>query len=195
MPMKIGIDIDGVTADFVTPFLPVLQALLGRPVRYEEITTYRFQDAFGYDSDMEIRLQEEIDRRDLLRDLPVMSGALETVRRFARTHEVHFITARPEAMWGKVTRDWLDNRGFPYASLRFREGRKAEASEGFGMFVEDCLDNALDLVTQDIHVCLYDQPWNQAENLSENCTRVRSWREIEAVVRSMVDQSMPYSDR
>ena len=183
--MKIGIDIDGVTADFVTPFLPVLEEALGRPVRYEDITTYHFQDAFGYGQEMEIQIRKEIDRRDLLRCLPAIPGARETIRRLARSHDIHFITARPEALWGQVTRTWLDGRGFPYASLRFREGRKAEASEGFDLFVEDFLETALDLAAQDIQVCLYDQPWNQARYLPEGCTRVRSWQEVEAVVRSL----------
>lgn len=182
--MKIGIDIDGVTADFVTPFLPVLREALGREVRYEEITTYRFQDAFGYSDEVEAQVQAEIDRRDLLRRLPVVPGALEAIRRFVREHEVHFVTARPEARWGEATRDWLDSRGFLYASLQFREERKAEASEGFDLFVEDHLNTALDLVTQKIHVCLYDHPWNQTAKLPQGCTRVGSWREVEAVVAS-----------
>ena len=62
--MKIGVDIDGVVADFVTPFLPVLGELLERDVRYEEITSYLFQDVFGYDDEMEVRVREEIDRRE-----------------------------------------------------------------------------------------------------------------------------------
>lgn len=182
--MKIGIDIDGVTADFVTLFLPALREVLGRVVRYEEITTYRFQDAFGYSDEVEARLQVEIDRRDLLRRLPVVPGAREAIRRLGQAHEVHFVTARPEARWGEATRDWLESRGFSNASLRFREGRKAEASEGFDLFVEDHLETALDLVTQKIHVCLYDHPWNQTAELPKACTRVRSWQEVEAVLAS-----------
>ncbi|MDA0745313.1 MAG: hypothetical protein O2954_02270 [bacterium] len=183
--MKIGIDIDGVTADFVTAFMPVLTEVLGRPVCYEEMTSYRFQDTFGYSDEVEAHLQAEIDRRDLMRTLPVMPGALEAVQRFVRNHEVHFITARTESRWGEVTQAWLDSRGFPYTSVRFREGRKAEAREGFDLFLEDYLDNALDLVTQEIHVCLFDHPWNQCETLPSACTRVRTWAEVETVAASL----------
>ena len=186
--MKIGIDIDGVTADFVTPFLPVLEEALGRPVHYEDITAYLFQEALGYSDEMEVHVRAEIDRRDLLRDLPEIPGALEAIRRLARRHDVHFITARPGEKWGGVTREWLDCRGFPYTSLRFREGRKADASEGFDLFVDDYLENALDLVAQDIHVCLYDQPWNRVPDLPSGCTRVRSWREVEAVAAALSNE-------
>ena len=188
--MKIGVDIDGVVADFVTPFLPVLGELLERDVRYEEITSYLFQDVFGYDDEMEVRVREEIDRRDILRDLPALPGAVDAIRRLGKDHEIHFVTARRDAKWGALTREWLDRKGFPYDLVLFREGRKAEAGEGFYLFVEDCLENARDLATQNIHVCLMDQPWNQAEELPERCARVRSWEEVEEVVKREVRQGI-----
>ena len=183
--VKIGIDIDGVTADFVTTFLPVLSELVGREVRYEEMTKYMFQDVLGYDDSMEQRVREEIDRRDVLRHLPQMPYSRETINRLGKHHEVHFVTARPEWKWGDVTRDWLSANGFCYDTVLFREGRKAEAAEGYDLFVEDSLGNALELTDQGIYVCLYDQPWNQADELPEGCTRVKSWEGIEEMVREM----------
>ncbi len=183
--MKLGIDIDGVVVDFVTPFLPLLQEAMGHPVRYDDITAYRFQHALGYSDEVEDWVRGEIDRRDLLRGLPRIPGSLESIRRFHREHEIHFVTARPEAKWEDVTREWLRVQGFPYSSVLFREGRKAEGSEGFDLFVEDYLENALDLVAQGIHVCLFDQPWNQNSDLPRRCTRVHSWQEVEDVVASL----------
>jgi uncharacterized HAD superfamily protein len=177
--LKIGIDIDGVTADFVTPFLPVLRRILSRDVRYEDITTYRFQDAFGFGEEVELHTQAEIDRLDLLRHLPQVPGALEIINRLSVAHEVHFVTARPGDRWGSVTKDWLGACGFVYRSVMFREGRKAEVADGFSVFVEDKLETALELADVGIHVFLFDRPWNQAEGLPENCVRVSSWQEIE----------------
>ena len=177
--MKIGIDIDGVTADFVTPFLPVLRHILGRDVCYEDITTYRFQDAFEYGEEVESHTQAEIDRLDILRHLPLIPGVLETINRFSEAHEVHFVTARPGDHWGSGTRDWLGACGFVYRSVMYREGREAEVADGFSVFVEDKLETALELVDVGIHVFLFDRPWNQTEGLPENCVRVGTWQEIE----------------
>jgi len=183
--LKIGIDIDGVTADFVTPFLPLLKRFLGRNVYYEDITTYRFQDAFDYSSEMESRLQDEIDRVNLLRHLPLMPGSLESINRLARDHAVHFVTARPEDRWGATTRDWLDNCGLEYCSVMFRKGRKAEVDDRFDVFVEDRLETALELADVGIRVFLFNHPWNQVEVLPVNCSRVQMWQEIETGVTDL----------
>lgn len=197
--MKIGVDIDGVTADFVTAFLPVLGGLAGREVRYEEITSYWFQEVLGYDDATEVWVRETIDRLGVLRRLAPIPGALETVNRLGETHEVHFVTARPEAKWGDLTREWLSRHGFRFASVMFREGRKAGADEGFGLFVEDSLENARDLSGLGIHVCLFDQPWNRTEELPEGVSRVGSWAEVAAAVEEQAgrtDQpSTPYRSR
>ena len=177
--LKIGVDIDGCVADFVTAFLPVLKDLVGREIRYEEITHYWFQDVLGYDDETEKRVREEIDRRDVLRRLPPIAGSLETLNRLGRDHEVHFVTARPGWQWGEVTRDWLAAEGYRCDSVLFREEKKAEAGEGFDLFVEDYLENAKDLAALGIQVCLYDQPWNQSEELPEGVVRVGTWEEIE----------------
>ena len=190
--MKIGVDIDGVVADFVTAFLPVLKDLVGREIRYEEITHYWFQDVLGYDDETEKRVREEIDRRDVLRHLSPITGSLETLNRLGRDHEVHFVTARPGWKWGDVTRDWLAAEGYRYDSVLFREEKKAEAGEGFDLFVEDYLENARDLAALGIQVCLYDQPWNQTDALPDGVVRVRTWEEIEEAVKrsGMVDGSL-----
>lgn len=55
-------------------------------------------------------------REEIMKD-EILPGALEAVKEFSKTYDIHFLTARnfPDAY--NITKEWLDLHGFPYKSI------------------------------------------------------------------------------
>jgi hypothetical protein len=113
----------------------------------------------------------------------IRSQAADVVRRLARGHQIHYVSARGKKMQS-VSQAWLAGHGLPADSLHLlgthHKVAKAQALH-CDLFIEDCYDNAEMLAAAGIRVLLIDCPYNRAV-LPPGITRVKSWPEIEAHV-------------
>ena len=60
--------------------------------------------------------QKAFTREEIMKDLPI-ENAVESIEKFSKEYEIHFLTARPFNDAYNITKDWLDNNGFKYESL------------------------------------------------------------------------------
>jgi uncharacterized HAD superfamily protein len=60
--------------------------------------------------------QNAFTREEIMKDLPI-ENAVESIKKFSKEYEIHFLSARnfPEA-WD-ITKQWLDKWGFTYKSI------------------------------------------------------------------------------
>ena len=60
--------------------------------------------------------QKAFTREEIMKDLPI-ENAVESIEKFSKEYEIHFLSARnfPEA-WD-ITKQWLDKWGFTYKSI------------------------------------------------------------------------------
>jgi len=60
--------------------------------------------------------QKAFTREEIMKDLPI-ENAVESIKKFSKEYEIHFLSARnfPEA-WD-ITKQWLDKWGFTYKSI------------------------------------------------------------------------------
>ena len=60
--------------------------------------------------------QNAFTREEIMKDLPI-ENAVESIEKFSKEYEIHFLSARnfPEA-WD-ITKQWLDKWGFTYKSI------------------------------------------------------------------------------
>lgn len=170
--MKIALDIDGVLADFVTPFLHRLEQRIGGPsIDPASITDPNFQHhpfltrEVIYDCMVDASYDPEFWRA--LKPLP-SPQQWQSLNQISRSHEVVFITHR----WlrdtydiNQVTCEWLRRHGFDDPVVHFTQDLKSQLVKQMQvtLFVDDRHENCQDVATQTEAVVLMPhRPYNQS---------------------------------
>jgi uncharacterized HAD superfamily protein len=186
--LKIGLDIDGVIVDYMQPMLSLLGEACDRPVAYEEISHWDIARALNVDEEIIESAWMRLFNGPFLLDAPPVEGALEGMKLFD-AHELWIVTGRP-SMVKKITEAWFRRYGVRYDKLLFvRPGNKLSVAQGFDVFVDDFLDEAVSFGQSGVYTLLYDRPWNQSEILPESCRRVHNWETIVSLVQKLEEQT------
>jgi 5'(3')-deoxyribonucleotidase len=141
----LGVDLDGVVADFYGFMRNVAAECLGVPV--DELTpevTYGLSE-WGITPEQYTDMHRfAVTQRGLFRKMQVIEGAAPALRRLSDadihiriiTHRLFIAHFHREAV--QQTVDWLDNYGIPYRDLCFT-GEKVAV--GADLYIEDASDN------------------------------------------------------
>lgn len=191
--MKIGIDLDEVTADFFEALLKYYNKKYGRNDKAEDFKEWKWWPVWG------IERGEAIKRADLFHEehrveevLPV-EGAFEGINKLLQNNELFIITARPSRFKNKVE-SWIKyhlKREIKVIHARdfHKDGRatKAEICREIGikLMIEDSCDIAKDCAETGIKVLLFDKPWNKNCPMHENIIRVSGWNDILGEIEKM----------
>ena len=169
--MIIALDIDDVLADFVTPFLQLLERRIGGPaIDPATITDPNFQHhpfltkEIIYDCMVDASYDPDFWR--VLAPLP-SQGQWQSLNQLSHDHQVVFITHR----WVRdghdindVTCDWLRRHGIDNPVVHFTQEKKSELVNQLAVevFVDDRHENCEDVATQTQAVVLMPhRPYNQ----------------------------------
>ena len=163
--MKIGLDIDGVLADFGTHFLEYLDYEDKSPPK--EWDDPRFRSGFKK-----------------IKDDPVFWTTIPTL---INPSEINFklscyCTARPFLMT-IITMEWLWKNGFPYAPLinvGFN-GKKSKRLKSIDLFLDDGLHNYKDLNNNGIKCYLMSRSHNLKDTVDK---RVNNFEEFNQVIKN-----------
>lgn len=179
----IGIDMDGVLAEFNMPFLDLLTKQTGRRLldAPEQITMWAWPQHFGYTPAEEAAAWDHIIHTDdfwlSLPELPDAHFLLNALKRTKRPY--YFITSRPglSAKW--QTELWLLQHGvnLPTVIIASDKGMAAQLL-GLETYVDDNFLNAVgaaDAGTK--HVYLLSKPYNQFAG-STRVSRITSLMEM-----------------
>ena len=175
--MRLGIDLDGVVVDIITPLLPRLSAICGRELCREDICHYNFETALNLDAEQVAQMWELVSDESIYREPPPVDGAVLFLSGLDSI-DWCFVTSRPS--WAaKATRDWLEQHGLGDREVIHTEhGKPAALDLELDVFIEDDISTARALAVHGIYVLLMDNPWNRHETLPENCRRVYDWAEV-----------------
>jgi uncharacterized HAD superfamily protein len=174
--MNLGFDIDGVIADFCQPLTITVQKRYGLALKRSDIYCFDLDVVLGITRSEEEALIVEV----LKQDLPVTTGAVETLLQLSREgHSIHLLTSRYSHL-RDVTESWLKDKSVPYTQLHLLdEGKKHLAKvDQLEVVVEDSMQEALGWVSKVKAVLIFDQPWNRTFNVRNLTKRVHSWQEI-----------------
>ncbi len=183
----IAIDIDEVTADFISYFIYFHNLMYKTKMTKNEVLNYSLYKAFETDKDeMSIRFAE-FSALHLLERIAPVEGAVEGIKALIKKgYQPKLVTARPKVI-EKETKNWLKIhfRGIdlPLYFSRDKNDHSIKksiicADIGAKILIDDHLDNAYDCASEGITVFLMDAPWNKTEDLPANVIRVKSWLEI-----------------
>lgn len=184
----LGVDLDGVCADYTTAFAQVVAE--ERDIDVSELTTDVSWDfaEWGLDRDEFLRLHRlGVQERHMFRDMPAMDGVADALWRLSDAGVwIRIITHRLVTNWGHAvivsdTVEWLDTNRIPYRDLCFL-GAKPEAQAD--TYIEDAPHNIASLRAGGNTVVVFDQPYNR----DLDGPRASNWAEAEAVLASLVTQ-------
>jgi len=183
--MKIGIDIDGVIADFVGGFLDFSNKKFGYNHSMEDWKTYDLWDFLPFSKEEGKRLMEEFYEEGWIDDLNLIEGSKEAIINLLAENEIKLITARP-LRWKKGTEVFI-NKHFSEFSIEVLHARAPDDSwinksticneKEIEIMIEDNGKYALDCAENGIRVILLNTPYNQ-EEIHENIIRADNWDNI-----------------
>lgn len=193
---KIGFDLDDVLLNFSDPFRDFLNKKYNMTVKREDLRSFYIEKFFGLNDEV---MRDEVANFLLHEDhknaLP-MEGSMQVIERLSRKYILEIITAKPDTL-SKDTEEWLQKffKGMfkvVHFTNHYHEQHKKKkksdvcVSENVNLFIDDSLDNAIDVANVGIPVLLYDTPWNQTEILPDLVKRVFSWEEIEKEIDILI---------
>jgi 5' nucleotidase, deoxy (Pyrimidine), cytosolic type C protein (NT5C) len=169
--MMVGLDIDGVLADFLSPFLRLLEKRTGTgridPQAYIDLN-FSAHPAFSSEIVIECILKVSNDPQFWEQLYPLPSAAQwEILDGLSRKHQLIFITHRYECdnySIHQVTCDWLRKHGVSDPVVYFTRSYKSEliAKLKVGLFVDDRHENCQDVAENTNAVVLMPhRPYNQ----------------------------------
>jgi uncharacterized HAD superfamily protein len=170
--MILGLDIDGVIADFITPFLKLLEMRHGTgPIDPASITDPNFmQHPFlTREAIFECMESASYDPEFWRAMTPLLSSEQwEKLEELGRAHELVFVTHR----WVRdtydihqVTCEWLRRHGLTKPVVYFTQEKKSALIRKLGieLFVDDRHENCEDIATETAAAVLMPhRPYNQA---------------------------------
>ena len=171
--MRIGLDIDGVLADFNTPFIALMKESAGRDLFPPDYWphTWNYPEALGYTSAEVSAVWEHIKANGVFwQYLPMLPGLSQFYKWFysggasADVHEFYFVTSRMGRRVKLQTENWLDvrvGRGLTVL-ISSEKGAIAKALK-LDFYVDDRAENIADVIEKSpsTRAFLLDSPWNQ----------------------------------
>jgi uncharacterized HAD superfamily protein len=191
--MKIGIDIDGVTADGIAALADWTEAVYGIKFTREDMTAWDAQVGGKHVGKL---YAEAYQFPEVVAGIEPIAGAPEAINRIAKRNGIVFLTARPSYAEGP-TRVWIAKHiGAQYpvhvvprvkgSDDRDHKGDKSQY--GIGVLIDDHVDNIENAVRGGAVGILFNQPWNArfepdiTEAQRAFYFRVKTWAEVEHVV-------------
>ena len=176
--MRIGIDIDGVIANTFPLLVQELNNFFDKDLSYDDIVSYDLAKLYNVNQEQLKEFAQA--KRNLLYDGPLpVPYAVDCINNWRDKAYVALISARFE-MAREPTQKWLERYNFYWNELILLGSHdKADTcvQMKLDIFIEDNLNNALQVSSRGIPVILLDAPYNRAP-LSDQVRRVQSWSQI-----------------
>ena len=184
----LGVDLDGVCADYNRGFREVVAADRGvAPESLPLPTSWGFAD-WGLDDAEYARLHQlAVADKRMLRHLPAIDGCTESLWRLSDMGVwIRIITHRLYVNWGHAaavtdTVSWLDDHRIPYRDICFLGAKPQVEADAY---IDDAPHNITALTEGGNTVIIFDQPYNR----DLDGLRARGWAEVEELVADLASR-------
>lgn len=191
--LKIGVDIDGVLADFNTAYINLLLKLTNEdkfPARPFDIPCWFYPEHFGYSKDQISSVWDEIIINDTFWEtLKPYADTAECIDllhgRSIRGDYVYYITSRPGTYAKQQTENWLKVNNslrlsgwreyVPTVIITNEKGAAAKLLD-LDYYIDDKIENCEDVASSSSQTYIYmlDQPWNRRDSRFTGIKRISS---------------------
>jgi 5'(3')-deoxyribonucleotidase len=205
-PVVIACDIDEVLFPYLSGYVKYYNRIHSTSLKVSDFHSYNFAHVHGGSREDIAGLVYAFHDEPEFEEIEPITGSLEAVSKLQQLGEVHFVTARQEAIASK-TRDWI-KKHFGIDKERIHLGNhwarnsdpvttersKAEMCRSIGaeILIDDAPSYALECAMDGMKVFLFDldgeYKWNKPTPLHENITRVHNWDETISKIRSYIEK-------
>lgn len=185
----LGVDLDGVVADFYRALRPVAAEWRGLKSE-EELTaevSYGLKEWDIKGAEYQELHRFAVTQREIFLKQPPMPGAAAALRRlgFNDSIRIRIITHRlfikyTHEMSVRQTVEWLEKHGIPYWDICFM---KAKGAVGADLYIEDSPNNIVDLQNKGKNVLIF----TNSTNRKVAGDRADNWDEAERFVLTKVE--------
>jgi len=190
--MRVGVDLDGVTYDFVASYKRFAEIVAGHELAYPSEWNF-FNNQWGWSTKkyLSVFADAVMEGNVFWRGAPI-EGAKEGIARLRELgHEVIIVTHRDhpdqkvaDAM-KRATLYWLQNHDIQVDGILFKG---VKTNLGIDIIVDDAPHNIAAAIDADEWVITFDQPWNQPHLLREDdpdhTLRAVGWSEVVRLVEA-----------
>lgn len=185
-PFVLGVDLDGVVADYTLGFRQFVARARG--VEPESLPLDRSWDfaEWGFaPGDFELHHRDAVQQGRILANLPMIEGAADALWRLSDAGVwIRVITHRLYVNWSHATAisdtvSWLDTHQIPYRDICFL-GAKPEVEAD--CYIDDAAHNIAALRAAGNEVIVFDQPYNR----HLDAPRAATWAEVEELVAELL---------
>lgn len=188
--MHIGVDLDSVLADLMTPILGYHNRVYKTNHHIDQHRVYSLSILWNCSNEETLkRIHDFYASSDFLTTKPI-PGAKKGIKYLSGKHQLSIITSRPHSI-SNLTKNWVDKH-FPKRFQTIHETnwvaknqaeprqKKSDVCKHLGIevIIEDALEFAFDCASNNIRVILMNMPWNQTKVLPKNITRMYNWKEV-----------------
>ena len=190
--MKIGIDFDDVTVDFINNLVKWHNEKYKTKNKLSDLNQFYWGPFWGTDRQETIRRVDEFLETHDVKDINPIKGAIDSINKLSEKNELFVITGRPLRFKNK-TEEWLIHHLKRKLEVihagEFHKGQAATKAEickekGISILLEDAPETSMDCANKGIKVVLFDMPWNQKVK-HFNITRVFGWKEAMKVIEEL----------
>lgn len=178
--LRLGIDLDGVVADFNRGWIELYNAEFGADLAPEQVVSWGGPAELTHFGSMREfwRWARRADGgSSIFRHLPLYPDARESLSRLAADHEIVVLTAKP---WYAVhdTYAWISDQELPTTEVHIVSDKSSVPCD---VYIDDADHNLRELVDRrpDSVVCRFERPWNQP---LAGVVDIDEWDAFEAVV-------------
>lgn len=184
--MILGVDIDGTIKDTHRAAVEVHNRFLNRDVKWEEVTDFYLDKAYGLTPKEASRLWRKLEEEIYTLGIPLQHASEVLNELVNQGHQVYFITARPGfPNIAEVTKKWLTKHGFPYTGTNLimnAQDKARKAKElGVDLFFEDAPNHIENLVKHQIPTVIVDAVYNRQQ--FKEIERITNWRQVYELVK------------
>ena len=183
--MKIGIDLDEVTADLITQLLDFYYKKTGKLIRKKDFHSYNWWEVWGVTREEAIKIYYDFYNSRYYDNIKPIEKAIESINYLKDKNEIFIITSRPTDH-KKKTNLWI-KRHLPnvpvkviYSDDFYKEGNSSKQNIckklGISLIIEDHKKYSMDCAESGIRTILFNKPWNQGVE-HKNIVRVEDWTE------------------
>ena len=188
--MKIGVDLDGVVVDIMTPILKHYNEKYETSFSCKDLFSHELWEVFGLAKEESLKRVLEIMGNLNFDEVRALTGSIDTLKKLSKDHNLVVVTSRPN-FFEENTLKWID-KYLPGAFEKVlftnqysmdgedKQTTKSEIckAEGVEILLEDHDFQVNDCSPVCSKILVFDQPWNQSSKLPENAVRVKNWDDV-----------------
>jgi 5'(3')-deoxyribonucleotidase len=160
--MRLGIDLDGVVANFTKGWIDFYNRDFGTDLVVEQADSWDGIPSITHFQDMDSfwKWTSKLDGRSLFWHLETLPGAVEALQRLDEEgHQIVILTTKP-SFAEHDTHEWIESKGIPASEIHILEDKWDVDCD---VYLDDGPLVLADLVSHrpDRTVCRYVRPWNK----------------------------------